>query len=323
MSVTYSFLAPPSKETSDSQSPTDDSLLSTGIDVVRDGSSRRFLEIQPTLSSASGQWGGITLEDYDVPAVCIPRHEHPEHFLHLVISGNVEYEVTTKGRTLKFTSRPGTAFLLPQGTVDEVNWRGPTHRLAVAIHPRLITNALGKAADVADIEFAEHWNLADPHISALLLEMKAYLDEGSPIGTMYGESLTTALAVYLVKRYGVQSRTLSNYKGGLPRLRLKRVLDYIADNLAEDLSLSQLAAVAGMSSHYFSEMFKQSTGSTPHIYVLSRRIERAKEHLRNSKLSIIDVGLEAGFPNPSHFSRVFRKLVGTSPSSFQRDSWPR
>jgi len=293
--------------------------LSTGVNIIRENRSQRFLEIQPTLSSTSGQWGGIALESFNMPAAFLPRHEHPEHFLQLVVNGSVEYEVTTKGRTLRFTSRPGTMFLLPQGTVDEVNWTMPTQRLAVAIHPRLLSKALDETAG-GDIELTEHWDLFDPHISALLLEMKADLDDGLPVGTMYGESLANALAVYLVKRYAVHTRTPVIYKGGLPRLRLKRVLDYIADNLDEDLSLSQLAGIAGMSAHYFSEMFKQSTGSTPHNYVLIKRIEYAKHHLRNPKRSIIDVGLESGFPNPSHFARVFRKLVGTSPSSFQRDS---
>jgi AraC family transcriptional regulator len=209
---------------------------------------------------------------------------------------------------------------LPQGTVDEVNWRGPTQRLAVAIHPNLLTSALDETSHESDIELLEHWDLIDPHISALLLEMKADLNEGSPAGSLYGESLANALAVYLLKRYAVLRQTPIAYKRGLPGYRLKRVLNYIGDNLAENLSLSQLGAVAGMSPHYFSELFKQSTGSTPHRYVLMQRIERAKQHLRHSKLSIIDIGLESGFQNPSHFARVFKKCVGIAPSGFQRDT---
>ena len=67
---------------------------------------------------------------------------------------------------------------------------------------------------------------------------------------------------------------------GLPGYRLKRVLDHIGDNFAEDLSLSQLAAVARISPHYFVELFKQSTGQAPHRYLLLQRIERAKRSLR-------------------------------------------
>ena len=313
----------PSIAGSSPQPPTNTRDVISGVDVVRQGRTEPFLDTSPLLSSTSAHWGGITLENYSVPAVFIPRHEHPEHFLHLVLSGNVKYEVTTKGRTLRFTSRPGTTFLLPRGTVDEVNWTGPTQRMALAIHPHLLTNALEESAHESDIELAEHWDLIDPHISALLLEMKADLNDGSPAGSLYGESLANALVVYLLKRYAVHRQTPVVYRGGLPGYRLRRVLNYIGDNLAENLNLSQLAAVAGMSPHYFLELFKQSMGSTPHSYVLRLRIERAKLHLREHKLSIIEVGLETGFQNPSHFARVFKKCVGIAPSGFQRDTWPR
>ena len=56
--------------------------------------------------------------------------------------------------------------------------------------------------------------------------------------------------------------------------------------------------------------------------VLLQRIERAKQQLRDPKRSIIDAGLDAGFQNPSHFARVFRKVVGTTPSSFRADTCP-
>jgi AraC family transcriptional regulator len=97
------------------------------------------------------------------------------------------------------------------------------------------------------------------------------------------------------------------------------VLDYIGDNLAEDLSLGQLAAVVDMSPHYFAELFKKSTGQTPHQYLLLRRIERAKNRIAHANCSIIEAGIEAGFSNPSHFARVFRKLMGTSPSGFKAE----
>jgi AraC family transcriptional regulator len=207
--------------------------------------------------------------------------------------------------------------------VDEVNWLGPAQRLAVAIHPRLLTSALDETAHETDVELTEHWDLIDGHISALLLEMVADLNDNSPAGTIYGESLANALAVYLVKRYAAQRVAPRVFKGGLPGYRLKRVLDYIADGLEENISLSQLAAIAGMSPHYFSELFKRSTGRAPHNYVLLQRIERAKQQLRDPKRSIMDAGLEAGFQNSSHFARMFRKLEGITPSKFRAEYVPR
>ena len=298
-------------------------LFVHAVNVVREGRVEPFLDSHPTKSSVLTHWGGIELEDYTVPPVFIPRHEHPEAFLHLVLKGAVRYEVNTRGRNLRFTSCPGTLFLLPRGTVDEVNWTGPTQRVAVAIHTSLLTHALEETAHRTEVELTEHWDLMDRHISALLLEMMADLDDNSPAGTIYGESLANALAVYLVKRYAVRRIVPAIYKRGLTRNRLKRVFDYIAASLDENISLAQLAAIAGMSPHYFSELFKLSTGRAPHNYVLMQRIERAKQQLRDPKRSIIDAGLDAGFQNPSHFARMFRKLEGTTPSKYRAEHMPR
>jgi len=297
-------------------------LALPGVEVVRDGRIEPFLHAHPTLSSAAVRWSGLAIEDHSTPACVIPRHTHIEHFLHVILRGAVKYEVMTRGRTAQFTAAPGTTFILPRGTIDEVVWRGPTERIAVAIHPRLLVNALDETADKSDLELTEHWHLMDQHIMAVLLALRADLTEGSPAGRLYGESLANALAVYLLNRYTTRRYVPVAYRGGLPRYRLKRVLDYIGENLANDLSLSQLAGVAGMSPHYFAELFRKSTGHTPHQYVLSQRIELAKQGLHDPGRNIIDAGMDAGFSNPSHFARVFRKLVGVSPSRFQSEIGP-
>jgi AraC family transcriptional regulator len=284
---------------------------------MRRGRVEPFLHSHPSLSSSSVRWAGVAVEDHSVPACVIPRHEHLENFVHVVVRGSVKYEVLTRGKVLDFHAGPGTTFILPQGTIDELRWKGETHRIAVAVHPNLLVSALDETAHERSIELTENWNLTDPNIMAVLLAMTSDLNSGSPAGRLYGESLANALAVYLLKRYAVRGYTPVAYRGGLQAYRLRRVLDHIGDNLAADLSLSELAAVAGMSPHYFAELFRMSTGQPPHRYVLSQRIERAKQGLADAKCSILDVGLDAGFQNPSHFARVFRKFVGISPSRFR------
>jgi AraC family transcriptional regulator len=288
-----------------------------GVEVMRKGRVEPFLHFQPALSSSSVQWAGVAVEDYSIPGCVIPRHEHLENFLHVVLGGVVKYEVLTRGKVLDFCANAGTTFILPRGTIDELRWKGPTQRIAVAFHPSLLVNALDETAHQREIELTEHWNLVDPNIMAVLLALRTDLGQGSPAGRLYGETLANALAVYLLNRYTVRRYTPVTYQGGLPGYRLKRVLDHIGDNLAEDLSLSQLAAVAGMSPHYFAALFKMSTGYAPHKYVLLQRIERAKQELRDNRHSVLEVALHVGFQNPSHFARMFRKLVRTSPSRFQ------
>src|SRR5262245_40903195 len=177
------------------------------VEVRREGRVEPFLHAHPTLSSAAVGWAGLAVEDYSVPACIITRHEHVEHFLHVVLRGSTKCEVLTRGKTLKFAASPGTTFILPRGTVDEVRWEGPTCRIAVAIHPKLLVNAMDETAHQSDVELTEHWTLMDPHIMAVLCAMRADLDAGSPAGRLYGESLANALAVYLVQRYAAHSRS--------------------------------------------------------------------------------------------------------------------
>jgi len=300
--------------------PSVPSLSLPSVQVIRRGRTTPFLDVCPAFTSADVRWPNVVLEDYVVPACVISRHEHPEVFVHVVLSGSVGYQVTTGNRTRRFSAVPGTTFVLPQGTIDEVIWEGRTHRLAMSIQPELLAAAAAEVTRETDVELTPHWDLIDPRIQALLQAMALDLRDGSPVGALYGEFLTNALAVHLVGRYGVRSATPIVYKGGLPGRRLRRVLDYIGDNLAEDLSLSKLAEIAGMSPHYFAELFRRSTGCPPHRFVLSKRIDRAKARLRGAKHSVIDAALDAGFQNPSHFARTFRRLVGVTPGEFRRSS---
>src|SRR4051794_39691540 len=199
MAVRLDVVVTGSAERTVPQRSTLNRIILPGVEVIRAGQVEPLLNIRPALSSAGVQWQGVALEDYTIPACLITRHEHLEHFLHLVLRGSVKYEVSTRGQTPPFTARPGTTFILPRGTVDELRWAGRTHRLAVAIHPQLLTNALDETVHETDIELTEHWALVDRHITALLLEMATHLEGSSPAGQIYGESLANALAVYLLK----------------------------------------------------------------------------------------------------------------------------
>jgi len=105
---------------------------------------------------------------------------------------------------------------------------------------------------------------------------------------------------------------------GMPLLRLNRVLDFVDANIALDLSVPQLATVAGMSPYYFCRSFKQSTGTTPHRYVLHRRIEQAKRLLGDGAGSLLDIAQQIGFTDQSQFTRIFHKMVGITPAEYRK-----
>lgn len=291
--------------------------LLSRVELVREGRLEPFLESRPSLSSAQLQWRGLALENHTVPAGLIHRHEHPEHFIELVLRGNVSYEISQRGQTRRFISQPGTICLLPRGSEHEVNWLQATQHVVLALKPCLLSNALEETVHESNIELREHWDLIDPHISALLMEMRADLEDGSPAGPLYGDSLANSLALYLLKRYSNVTTRLELYRGGLSRSKLNRVLEYVNANLSDKLELGVLAKVAGVNLYHFARSFKQSTGESPYQYVLRRRIEKAKEFLVHSQLSVIEASALTGFVDQSHFSKVFRRIVGVSPSKYR------
>jgi AraC family transcriptional regulator len=127
------------------------------------------------------------------------------------------------------------------------------------------------------------------------------------------------LAARLLQQHSVRTPKLASDEDGLSSYTLRQVLDYVRSNLIQDLSIVDLAQVAGMSPYYFMRMFKKSMHVTPRQYIIQIRIDRAKELLRSRKLSIADISLQCGFTNQSHFTNVFRQLTEITPKVYQRD----
>ncbi|MDI3559188.1 helix-turn-helix domain-containing protein [Bradyrhizobium sp. Arg816] len=99
----------------------------------------------------------------------------------------------------------------------------------------------------------------------------------------------------------------------LQKWRLKRVLQYVDENLAGKITLQHLAAVAGLSRMHFAAQFRAAVGMRPHDYLLHRRIERAQELLRRADASLVDVALTVGFQTQAHFTTVFKRFAGDTP----------
>jgi AraC-like DNA-binding protein len=103
---------------------------------------------------------------------------------------------------------------------------------------------------------------------------------------------------------------------------LRRVLDHIDANCDRGLRLSELSALAHMSVFHFARLFKQSTGMSPHHFVVGRRIELAKQLLSTGDASIFSVAQAVGFRTASHFTTVFHRWTGQTPSAYRTTAQP-
>jgi AraC-like DNA-binding protein len=115
-------------------------------------------------------------------------------------------------------------------------------------------------------------------------------------------------------------RKAAAFQGGLPRYKLRRAVDFINANLDRVIHLKDMARVADVSRFHFHRQFKQTTGLTPHQFIIQRRIEQAKVLLAKSSLPIIDVAVRVGFVDQSHFTTTFRKLTSMTPRNYRNAS---
>jgi AraC-like DNA-binding protein len=115
-----------------------------------------------------------------------------------------------------------------------------------------------------------------------------------------------------------QAETTLQLRGGLPPNALRRVREYIDSHLNETIELEKLATTAGLSLHHFARAFKKSTGVPPHGYVLSQRLDRARDLLVHTDKSLAEIALAGGFSDQSHLARQFRQTFGVSPAVFRR-----
>lgn len=110
---------------------------------------------------------------------------------------------------------------------------------------------------------------------------------------------------------------LAIYESGLPERQLLQVLEYINEHLNQEIKLADLAQLLGMSQFHFSHLFKQASGTAPYQYLLQQRVERAKQLLKQTDQSIIDIAFLCGFNSHSHLTKQFRQFTGMTPKAYR------
>jgi len=134
------------------------------------------------------------------------------------------------------------------------------------------------------------------------------------------DAIVSALVVRALALCRVHGATpLAEKKALLPKWRLKRVIDHVDANLDRQVTLADMAGVAGLTRMYFAAQFRRTTGISPHAYLLRRRIERAQELMRDPAQPLAQIALSVGFGTQPHFTTVFKRLVGQTPYRWRQN----
>jgi AraC family transcriptional regulator len=218
-------------------------------------------------------------------------------------------------------SDPGTINLTPPGVEGTWEASASSRAAVVVIRPEFISRAIEEhwGADSSKVVIKKQFLIRDSVVEATTLNLAREAAGGSPAGRLYLESGCEFLAHHLIYRYSNLSPAPPRSVGGLSSRRLRLVLEYIEETLGQSIKLRDLAALAGTSARHFERAFRQSTGSSPHAYVMNRRLHRARVLLINQpELPIDQIALRLGFSSSSHFSSGFRRQVGLTPTDFRK-----
>jgi len=275
----------------------------------------------PLLSSRARGWNGIIVELHsfqDLDTLVEPQ----DHVIAVHLSGNVTLHRTRDGRTRSKSMDVDDVTITPAG--PPTRWQQSGHSLVVLV--RIAIDYMRRVAseecalDPACVELQGTFGVRDARIADLARRLLAGLEFEGADSQLYVGMLACDLAIRLLREYTVATASTVWPRAGLSSHKLRKAIDFVDENLRNDLTLDAIAAAVALSPGHFAHAFRQTTGVAPHRYVLERRVERAKTLLLQSDLPITQIAHLVGCSSHSHFSVLFNRVTGVTPRQFRANA---
>jgi AraC family transcriptional regulator len=279
-------------------------------DALTDGAEIAVLE-----SSAGRGWDGVYAEevvhraaDFGLPAI-------DDHLFVFHLGRPLRIAERIGGREGRLGE--GSLTILPAGA--PTRWqlqREEVRHLHLYLGAAFVGGVAAEAGLNPDrVEIAPSIGLRDPRFEQIGLAFLSELRSGGLGGRLYAESLATLLAVQLLRQSS--SPPPERRAARLAPRELRAAAEYVEEHLGGDLSLAAIGAAVGLSPYHFARLFRETTGLSPHQYVIRRRSERARLLLATTDRSPTDVAAEVGFANGSHLAAHLRRLYGVTPRALR------
>jgi AraC family transcriptional regulator len=274
----------------------------------------------PILSSQDRGWENILVEQFQPSPGEASCYSSDEHMICLSLAPRpIRFLQIKGGKTHAGMYGKGDISITSEKTPFFARWDGDDNYLQIRIASRFIQSVAREALTMNPdrLELLNEFKIRDRQIEAIGMLLLSELQQENLGGRLYIDSLANVLAVHLLRQYAADKPRRKVYEGGLPERQVQQVLEYINTHLNQDIKLADLAALLDMSQFHFSHLFKQAIGTSPYQYLLQQRVERAKQLLKQTERSIMDIALESGFSSHSHLSKQFRQLTGITPTAYR------
>ena len=270
------------------------------------------------LSSVGTKWNDVVVEQHHFPSSEMADLMYKQHVIAINVGNPITCEYKKEGQFRRFFKVRGAISFCPSQQLFSGRLRlergAFANLLFLTLDPVFVSRvAEGLELDADRIELIEKRGGSDPTLQYIAMALRAGVQSVDALDRMYGEALSTALAVHLLREYGAAVLGPKSHSGGLPHEKLVRAVEYIQDQLGTDLTVSGIAQAVYMSPYHFTRLFKESTGQTPYQYVVEARARKAKELLTTGKFTISEAAYQVGFVDQSHLTRHFKRVFGLPP----------
>lgn len=270
-------------------------------------------------SSLELGWQGLTANLDHFNPFCTDLLCYSEHHICINIGKSAVLSHDGDSRRFQGPICRSSFLIMPAGVPFKWNLETPARALSIRLKPEFVAGiAVREGMNPDRVELLYRVPVHDQGITHIGYLLRKELTSKIKMGKLYAETQAIALALTLLHRYSNRSLPESNRHERLPANAIRRVKDYIHDNLDQNISHIDLAEIAGMSLRNFARRFEEAIGIPPHKYQIAQRIERAKQMLRDDDHDISAIAANLGFYDQSHLNRHFKQEVGVTPSKYRR-----
>jgi AraC family transcriptional regulator len=277
-------------------------------------------------SSAGLGWSTIAVElrSHGVGDIPIVARQHLEVCFAVVGNENGLVRRTGAGQVQETIPLAGTAWLSPVGVGDNV--LTITAPIPKGMHLYLPTKLFSRLRDDFDLprDPAESVRyvagIRDGMINSIALSILSEMTAETAVGRMYVETASLMLAAHIIREYcdNGSAKPIASASLQVDQMRIRHVLDFVSTHLADEITVAELAKVAGLSTFHFARMFARAVGVSPGRYVSRLRLENTMAEITAGRLSLAQIALNARFSSQASFTRAFIRATGVTPGEYRR-----
>lgn len=260
----------------------------------------------------------LTLLYFEAKPGTMKNQVYDQH--HVVINLKEEphrVEIWLNDTHRDFTFKHNEIIVTPAGVKSGWKWQADSKVIVITLEPSQLEHFAQHQLSILlsheQLENVPQFVDADITSAAIILKITLNSPSGSDV---VFESFARLFLTIFIQKYGVEVEQELAFSKGVTSSHYKRVLEYIEQSYAQEISIESMAAVAGLSTAHFSRLFKKTIGRSPHQFLMSYRIETTKKMLSKHKRTMTHIALSCGFADQVHISRVFKQFQQVTPKKW-------